>query len=120
MERPKELFDRETEWSDLVDFVRQRGPGIRLALVRGRRRQGKSFLLRRLGDATGGLYYQALEQERSQALDALGTAAGEHFSVPGGRLAFSSWDEAIRAITDARWGDEPAKRCEGVPVTTCL
>jgi len=47
---------------------------IRLALVRGRRRQGKSFMLRRLGEATGGFYYQALEQERSQALEAFGKA----------------------------------------------
>lgn len=108
MDRPKELFDREREWSDLVDFVQQRGPGIRLALVRGRRRQGKSFLLRRLAAATGGLYYQALEQERSQALDAFGAAAGEHFAVPGGRLAFTSWEEAIRAVTGSRDGDQPA------------
>ncbi|MBI3256806.1 MAG: ATP-binding protein, partial [Actinobacteria bacterium] len=50
MDRPTELFDREAEWSDLVDFAQQGGPGIRLALVRGRRRQGKSFLLRRLAE----------------------------------------------------------------------
>jgi DNA-binding transcriptional ArsR family regulator len=65
-------------------------------------------MLRRLGEATGGFYYQALEQERSQALDAFGKAAGEHFGVPGGRLAFGSWDEAISAVTDARHGREPA------------
>ncbi len=108
MERPPGIFDREAEWSDLVAFVQQTGPGIRLALVRGRRRQGKSFLLRRLTGAAGGFYYQALEQERSQALDALGTAAGEYLDVPGGRLAFGSWDDAVRAITDIRGGDEPA------------
>lgn len=108
MQRPPELFDREREWSDLVEFVQHRGPGTRLALVRGRRRQGKSFLLRRLSEATGGFYYQALEQERSQALDALGTAAGEYLRVAGGRLAFSDWDEAIGAITGIRQGDQPA------------
>ncbi len=108
MERPLELFDREAEWSDLVSFVEQRGPGIRLALVRGRRRQGKSFLLRRLTGTAGGFYYQALEQERSQALDTLGTAAGEYLDVPGGRLAFASWDHAIRAITDIHVGNKPA------------
>lgn len=107
MKRPPELFDREAEWSDLVDFVQQPGPGIRLALVRGRRRQGKSFLLRRLIGSAGGFYYQALEQERSQALDALGSAAGEFLRVPGGRLRFADWEDAIRAITDVRQ-DEPA------------
>jgi AAA+ ATPase superfamily predicted ATPase len=106
--RPSELFDREAEWANLVDFVQQPGPGIRLALVRGRRRQGKSFLLRRLTEAIGGFYYQALEQERSQALEAVGAAAGEYLGVPGGRLAFATWDDALRAITDIRRGDEPA------------
>ncbi len=71
MERPPDLFDREAEWSDLMDFVQQPGPGKRLALVRGRRRQGKSFLLRRLTAALGGFYYQALEQEPSQALESI-------------------------------------------------
>lgn len=104
MDRPGELFDREREWSALVEFVQQPGRGIRLALVRGRRRQGKSFLLRRLAEATGGLYYQALEQERAQALGAFGAAAGEHFAVPGGRLAFASWEEAIRAVAAAPRG----------------
>jgi AAA+ ATPase superfamily predicted ATPase len=108
MEKPRELFDREQEWANLVDFVQQPGPGIRLALVRGRRRQGKSFLLRRLTDAIGGFYYQALEQEQPQALDALGSAAGEYLGVPGGRLAFTTWDEALRAIADLRRGDAPA------------
>lgn len=108
MQKPPELFDRETEWANLVDFVQQPGPGIRLALVRGRRRQGKSFLLRRLTEAIGGFYYQALEQEQPQALDALGAAAGEYLGVPGGRLAFTTWDDALRAIADIRRGDEPA------------
>jgi hypothetical protein len=108
VERPADLFDREAEWLDLVAFAEQTGPGVRLALVRGRRRQGKSFLLRRLTAAVGGFYYQALEQERSQALDAFGVAVGEHLDVPGGRLAFSSWDDAVGAITDIRGRAKPA------------
>lgn len=99
MERPVDLFDRQGEWSDLADFVSQPGSGIRLALVRGRRRQGKSFMLRRLAAATGGFYYQALEQERSQALESIGTTAGEYAGVGGGRLAFNQWEEAVNAIT---------------------
>lgn len=102
------LFDRDREWADLVDFVEQPGPGVRLALVRGRRRQGKSFLLRRLSEAYGGFYYQAVEQERSQALDAFGTALGAHLGVPGGRLGFTDWDAAIGAIADLGGGDRPA------------
>ncbi|MHB8463860.1 MAG: AAA family ATPase [Acidimicrobiales bacterium] len=108
MDRPSELFDREAEWANLVDFVQQPGPGIRLALVRGRRRQGKSFLLRRLTEGIGGFYYQALEQEQPQALAAMGAAMGEYLGVPGGRLAFATWDEALSAIADIRRGGGPA------------
>lgn len=92
----------------MVDFAGQPGPGIRLALVRGRRRQGKSFLLRRLTGATGGFYYQALEQEPAQALAALGAAVGQQLGVPGGRLAFANWEEAVHAITSLSEGDAPA------------
>lgn len=104
MDRPPELFDRVAEWDDLVGFVEQRGPGTRLALVRGRRRQGKSYILRRLADAVGGFYYQAVEEEQSQALAGFGAALGEHLDVPGGRLALGSWDDALAAL-----GNLPAR-----------
>ena len=100
MERPSELFDRQSEWSDLADFAVQNGPGTRLAIVRGRRRQGKSYLLRRLAQATDGFYYQAVEEEQSQALAGFGRSLGEYLKVPGGRLALDSWDDALRALGD--------------------
>jgi len=99
MKRPADLFDREREWDDLAAFATAAGPGIRLALVRGRRRQGKSFLLRRLTAAVGGFYYQALEEERGQALLGFGAALGEFMGVPGGRLRFEDWDGALRGLT---------------------
>jgi AAA+ ATPase superfamily predicted ATPase len=100
MQRPPDLFDREAEWTDLTQFATHKGSGTRLALVRGRRRQGKSFLLRRLADATGGFYYQAVEEEQSQALAGFGRALGEYLKVPGGRLALDSWDDALRTLGD--------------------
>ena len=78
---------------------------MRLALVRGRRRQGKSFLLRRLCRATNGFYYQAAEEEKAQALAGFGAALGAHLGVPGGRLAIDSWESALRALADL-----PARR----------
>jgi AAA+ ATPase superfamily predicted ATPase len=98
--RPPDLFDRETEWNDLAQFATERGSGTRLALVRGRRRQGKSFLLRRLADATNGFYYQAVEEEQSQAIAGFGRALGDYLKIPGGRLALDSWDDALRALGD--------------------
>lgn len=98
MRRPEDLFDRDREWTDLTEFSARAGAGVHLALVRGRRRQGKSFLLRRLARASDGFYYQAVEEERAQALDGLGRALGAHLRVPGGRLAFADWQEAIDAV----------------------
>ncbi len=108
MERPSDLYDRDREWSDLVAFAVQGGAGTHLGLVRGRRRQGKSFLLRRLAAATGGFHYQAVEEERSQALRSFGAALGAHLSVPGGQLAFGDWEEAVRAVTDLQRNVRPA------------
>lgn len=107
MERPPELFDREAEWRDLTDFATGDVPGTRLAIVRGRRRQGKSYLLRRLVQATDGFYYQAVEEDRSQALAGLGRALGEFLEVPGGRLALDDWGDALRALGDMPVGRSP-------------
>lgn len=100
MDRPADLFDRAQEWHDLAAFATDDSPGTRLALVRGRRRQGKSFLLRRLADATGGFYYQAVEEERNQALTGFGTALGQHSRVPGGRIGLADWNDAVTALDD--------------------
>ncbi|MGO9557856.1 MAG: hypothetical protein ACLPQS_08070 [Acidimicrobiales bacterium] len=51
---PTDLFDRERDWDDLGTFATDATPGLRIAVVYGRRRQGKSYLLRRLASAMGG------------------------------------------------------------------
>jgi uncharacterized protein len=96
IERPGDLFDREQEWADLVAFASDPAPGLRIGIVYGRRRQGKSYPLRRLAAATGGFYYQALEHEPAQALAELGDHLGSHLGGP--RLALGDWDEAIAAL----------------------
>ncbi len=96
--RPDDLFDRVAEWEDLSTFVRTDGPGLRVAVVHGRRRQGKSYLLRRLARETGGFYHQALEEEANPALERLGDALGAWLSVPGGRLALTDWSAAVEAL----------------------
>lgn len=100
MERPADLFDREHEWNDLAEFVQAPGGGTRLALVRGRRRQGKSFLLRRLAAAADGFFYQAVQEHRQPALASFAAALSTHARLGPGRLGFDSWDEAIRALLE--------------------
>ena len=68
IDRPVEIFDREDEWNDLIDFARMDGTKPQIGVVYGRRRQGKSFLLSHLARAAGGFRIQALEETRGAAL----------------------------------------------------
>lgn len=93
---PGDLYDRNSEWSSLASWATDERPGMQVAVVWGRRRQGKSYLLRRLCAATQGLYYQAVQRTTPQSLSELGTRVGNHLGV--GRLAFRDWDEALGAL----------------------
>jgi AAA+ ATPase superfamily predicted ATPase len=97
LSRPADLFDRERDWDDLSQFVQDPTPGLRVAIVYGRRRQGKSHLLRRLAVASNGFYHQALEHEPTQALAELGQDFGAFLGTPGA-IAFESWAGAIGSL----------------------
>lgn len=95
--RPTTLFDREEEWSDLASFATASSRGLRIGIIHGRRRQGKSFLLRHLTTAIGGLYHQALQEERAPALASLAGRLTEYAGF-GGRFAFDDWREAVTTL----------------------
>ena len=97
MDRPPDLFDREQEWDDLVQFATDATTGPRLGVVYGRRRQGKSYLLRHLAEQTNGLYYQALEEERGPTLAGIGRLIAADTGISGA-LTYGSWEEAFRAL----------------------
>lgn len=94
--KPITVFDRDQEWSDLASFATTVGHGIRLGLVYGRRRQGKSFLLRALTAATDGFHHLALEEGRTAALQRFGRQMAERWGI-GGQVTFGDWEEALRA-----------------------
>lgn len=96
LNRPDDLFDRTREWDDLSSFTESGNPGLRLGVVSGRRRQGKSYLLRRLARAATGLYHQAQELERAQALDRFADDVARSLGLPAGQLRFTDWDTALR------------------------
>ena len=103
--RPADLFDRQQEWADLSDFATATTSGLRLGIVSGRRRQGKSYLLRRLVAAQAGLYHQAQEVERAQALSRFADDVAAGLGLPAGTLRFAGWDDALRlALGYARRG----------------
>ncbi len=97
-ERPAALFDRATEWDDLVRFATEPTTSFRIGVVSGRRRQGKSFILDEVARQVGGFYYQALEEERAPALERLGAAMAADRGLPGGSLSFPDWSALLRTL----------------------
>jgi len=95
--RPQGLFDRDHEWRDLLRFAQSPATGPRVGVIYGRRRQGKSFLLRALARQVGGIYHQALEEETAPALGHLGKTLGADAHLAG-QLTFPDWSEAITAL----------------------
>ena len=65
----------------------------------GRRRQGKTFLLRGLAEATGAFYYAAAEATATDSLRDFGAALAAHTgaAVP---YAISDWNQAVRALRE--------------------
>lgn len=100
IERPAALFDRVTEWDDLVRFATEPTTSFRIGVVSGRRRQGKSFILDELARQVGGFYHQALEEERAPALERLGAAMAADRGLPGGSLSFPDWSALLRTLAE--------------------
>lgn len=46
--KPSDMFDRDRDWASLVGFVTSGDAKLRIGIVSGRRRHGKSFLLQHL------------------------------------------------------------------------
>lgn len=105
VERPASVFDRETEWNDLVRFVSGPDGMPSIGLVYGRRRLGKSFMLDHLQRAVGGFQYQALEETREAALAGFtgATAAFAGFAAPSGSR-FENWSAAFESLAQAASG----------------
>jgi len=95
--KPVDVFDRDWEWGELARFVGDDQPGATLGVVSGRRRQGKTFLLEAVCEATGGFYFGATEAiPKREALRQFGAAIAEHTGVSG-TLRFEDWEQAVDA-----------------------
>lgn len=95
--KPTDLFDREREWQTLARFGASSQPGPSLAVVYGRRRHGKSALLRRLCEVSGGLYHQAVEGAESEQLSDLARTVARYSGMPA-TPAFTEWEQAVEAL----------------------
>jgi len=95
--RPAEMFDRAREWAALSGFVTDDAAGATLGVVSGRRRQGKTFLLRALCQATGGFYFAADEATDGESLRRIGADLAEHLRAPA-PFVFADWRQAVDAL----------------------
>ena len=93
---PKDLFGRDREWRELSDFAMKGGDQNRLAVVLGRRRQGKSMLVRHLQEATKGFYFEAAQQTSSQNLADFSRAWSNHTGSTG--TSFESWGSVVEHL----------------------
>ncbi len=100
LDKPADVFNRDAEWADLTDFVLSSLPGLRIAVVYGRRRQGKSYLLRRLADAVGGLYHLATEQAEPVSLRRFGDSVAAWAGLSDGSFGFGDWERALRTAME--------------------
>ncbi|NAS24333.1 ArsR family transcriptional regulator [Herbidospora sp. NEAU-GS84] len=67
-------------------------------MMSGRRRQGKTFMLQAICEATGGFYFGATENvPRQEALRQLGNAVGDYLGSPG-VIRFENWQQAIDGL----------------------
>src|ERR671915_1308691 len=96
LEKPGHVFDRDREWDGLVRFATSSSTDVRLGIVSGRRRQGKTFLLDAIAQAMGGFFYTATDSTEGEALARFGQALGEF--TGGGRYAFDDWDDALARL----------------------
>lgn len=102
MQKPARVLARDAEWATLTEFVGHPDPHVRIAVLAGRRRVGKSFLLRALVEVAGGLYVSAVAEEsapaaRRRLADAIAGYAGVGPELVGDT---ADWEQLLRAAVD--------------------
>lgn len=93
--KPEWIFDRESDWRALTAFVEDPAPRLTLGIVSGRRRQGKTYLLASLAEATGGFYFAADEAAEAESLRRFSAALAAFAGFP---VQFGTWDDALEFL----------------------
>jgi hypothetical protein len=101
---------------DLTGFARSPLPGLRIAVVYGRRRQGRSYLLRRLTGAVGGLYHLATEQAEPVSLRRFGDSLAAWAGLSAGAFGFGGMGAGA---ADGSGGDGGAISLARLPQCAC-
>ncbi len=105
MEDPPTFHGRSSELAALRAFVDQAGPGPRLGVVYGRRRQGKTTLVDRLCSERGGFSWCALQQSAHQLLADFSHAWSAFTGHADTR--FTTWEAALTAALESGTAASP-------------
>ena len=92
--KPAQVFGRDAEWAGLVSFATRPLPHAMLGVVSGRRRMGKTYLLRALVEQQQGFYFAATAATAGESLRQFGAALAAHAGSPS-PFSFANWDDAI-------------------------
>ena len=94
--KPDDVVDRDREWDLLAEFLTDPDPAMRLGIVSGRRRHGKSYLLQALSEQVGGLYVTAVREEgRLPAIRRFSDAVAAHAGLRPGSLRLTDWRDVL-------------------------
>ncbi|MFJ9715940.1 ATP-binding protein [Streptomyces sp. NPDC101213] len=93
-DKPSRVFDRGTEWDALAAFAGRPAPHAMLGIVSGRRRMGKTYLLRALVEQYGGFYFGATAATEAESLRQFSSALAEFTGSPVS-FSFATWDDAV-------------------------
>lgn len=100
VKKPTQLFDRDWEWLVLDEFCSSTTRHPTLAVITGRRRQGKTHLAESRAELDGGFVFTALEETERSTLDRLGAEWGNYLGL-GAAVRFDSWPDALAALLSA-------------------
>jgi AAA+ ATPase superfamily predicted ATPase len=106
LDKPAHVFGRDREWRALTDFATDPRPEATLGIVTGRRRQGKTYLLRSLAAATGGFFFEAAEATEAESLRMFGAALARHVGSAAD-FSFPDWENALRYFADLAGPEAP-------------
>jgi hypothetical protein len=120
MQKPSGLVARDTEWALLEDFLADPAPAMRIGIVSGRRRHGKSFLLHAFTDAVGGLYLTAVREEgRGPALRRFSAAIAAYAGLQPEGVQLDDWwavlRNALQVVGQAAAGGRPLLVIDELP-----
>ncbi|WP_030159507.1 ATP-binding protein [Glycomyces sp. NRRL B-16210] len=110
MRKPASIVGRDLEWRVLERFLKAGDDdSLKIGIVSGRRRAGKTHLLAAAAETVGGLYHVCVQEEGDLSARARFAAAiGAHGGVTG--VATADWESLLTSALEVAARTAPADR----------